>query len=343
LTADRTGDDNDAADEPTSVTDATPATAGASDPAAPAATGTTQVVPGAPLLGEPVGFQLAIVAGGTRFLDLDTGVVRAMDVTVHGATDFGLLVTDLRGPGPQTLAVWPAPYDGSGETVLSDALEAPWETWISGNGQHVWALGGKFGELPELVHYDLVAQTSSTIQLGPSSPVGVVNDALLVGANGGTYRLGSDGGFDRISTGSVVVTGADRVVVEVCDEQLSCELQAIDQDGRPIGDYLPLDRTDFDSGTAESLPPIMAPDGRLAWVRGEGASSSVLLVDGEEVGRLLSPALLAWSPDGRWLFAVDRGEPGGALIAIEPKSRERIALYGATEIPEFIVAFRTPA
>jgi hypothetical protein len=124
-----------------------------------------------------------------------------------------------------------------------------------------------------------------------------------------------------------------------------CELQAVDLDGRPIGDFLGVDSSFFDEGMMGGSPPAaMARDGRLAWVQGEGLSS-VLIVDGEQVGPLPRPAPLAWSPDSRWLFTLDRGESGRALVAIDTttsSSEVRITLQRAAGYPRSILAFRTP-
>jgi hypothetical protein len=352
LTADDPSvDADDAANEPTTASDATSTAAALSDLASPATT-TTQVIPGAPLLGERAGFQVAFVGQRrTLLLDVDTGVLRVVQgveqVAVLGVTDLGLLVRSFVAPGSSAnLAVWPAPYDGSGAIVLNETWTAsmPALAWVSSSGEQVWAVSGG-PDSPHVVRYDLVEETASTLVLEDLGfrlwPFGVVGDALALGAPGGTYLLSSDGRIDRISTGQLIATGRDWLLVDMCDQQLSCEVQVIDPGGRPISTHPEMHAANLlgPFGPFTGTSSAIAPDGRLATVRSDSVDSATLVVDGVEVSPLRGRAVLGWSPDGRWLLALDTGE----LVVIDTTSRSdpvRIALRAGLS-REDIVTFPT--
>jgi hypothetical protein len=300
-----------------------------------AATSTTEVIPGAPLLGERVGFQVAFVAESTRVLDLDSGVVRNLrGVQVLGVTDVGLVIASRRH-----FALWPAPYDGTGEILLAESGVV--QAWVSDTGQQVWSVSQEeeFTSL-QVVHHDVMERTASTFVPPPMSwPRGVVGDALVLQAPGGTYLMRGDGAVDRVSSGEVVVTSPFWLVVNVCDERLSCELQVLDPSGRPVSTH-PVVSPQSIFGPFGPLLAV-APDGRLATLRPGTGDAVTIGIDGTDVTPALSLSAMSWSPDGRWLLALD----GRELVAVDtsrPVGPARVPIQFTMGVPWYILTIPAP-
>jgi hypothetical protein len=259
--------------------------------ARPAPTTTIQVVPGAPLLGEPTGLIVLTMSDRGRILHLDTGVVELMPraTAVIGSTARGLLVA-----GPD-LELWPPPYDGSGAvTVTVGTVD---QAWVVADGTQVWTIdgGGSAGVRARLLNL------SGSVLLDHPLPVeawavGAVDQGLVLSAPGGTFLLDGGGSARRLSTGSALAAGGGRVYVANCDDALRCEHQALDERGRLVRRWNP-------GGNAFVGPAAPSPDGRLAYTSNDADGTSSVAVDGVALMELGfgGGQSMAWSPDGRWL------------------------------------------
>jgi hypothetical protein len=237
--------------------------------------------------------------GAATLLDLDTGTVtRIATGGVYGVVGRSLLVEGSGG-----LELWPAPFDGTGASLLTDAV--PMMAWVADGGREIWAVdvsdGG--GGRARLLRPDgEVILTHELGELGQSAwPTGATDGGLIVAAPGGTYLLGDGGGIDRVSTGAPLAVGGRTVHVATCDERLTCWVEAVDEDGQPLGTRI--------EGTTQAYG-VAAPDGRLAYSGpAEGSFGRSVLVDGRVVLEAVASDLVAaaWSPDGRWLAVLGPG------------------------------------
>ncbi|MET0903502.1 MAG: hypothetical protein ABWZ52_09705 [Acidimicrobiales bacterium] len=272
----------------------------------PEPTTTTDVIPGAPLLGEPSGLQLVITYyhgfGSNRLIDLDTGEITHLDARVLAVTERRLIVT----ADGTTVALWPAPYDGSGATRIATipAGRVVHEAWMVGDGTLVWLFQGLpergapgFPYTADLV--DLEGRTLAHLDIRDDLwAAGAVDRGLVVSGPGGIYVIDPQGAAERISTGDLVALAHNRVHAYTCDERLQCGIEVLDEWGQRL-DWSP--NTGVHAGEG-----IAAPDGRVA-LQGQ---ANQITVDGVPVFQAAAAAPTgypAWSPDGRWL-AVPTGD-----------------------------------
>jgi hypothetical protein len=264
-------------------------------------TSTSEVIAGAPLLGEPSGLRLVWWLGPTgRIVDLDTGAVTALHVEVLGSLQRGLLVEDLG-----VLEVWPPPYDGSTAITLTDELARFDQVYVVGGGTQVWYLRMTVGPAGPQATTAVLVDQDGRVQAEVAVPghawvSGAVAGGLVVSAPGGTFVLSPTGASERVATGNVLATTDDRIYTHRCDDLLECEIEIVDDRGRVL-----------DTRPAQSAPGggmLPGPDGRIATVVTAvqfGAPSQVF-VDGVLVlDRGIDPSSgsrsIAWTPDGRWL------------------------------------------
>jgi hypothetical protein len=140
---------------------------------------------------------------------------------------------------------------------------------------------------------------------------------------GGVYRGGPSGLF-RLSGGTLVAVGPPGWLTLDCDEQARCGTVLRRRDGTTR--HLPV-------MIAPQMPRgILSPDGRTAALLdvgpvGNAAAGQATLVDlgtgaRHPVGLPLTPTgfdgALAWSPDSRWLFAID---VAGQVKAVDRRTR----------------------
>jgi hypothetical protein len=274
----------------------------------PDPTATTELIPGAPLLGEPSGLQVVITRNGggfgglgSRLIDLDTGVIRGLGPRVLAVTGRRLVVID-----DGTVALWPAPYDGSGSTKIATipaglVVEG---AWVVDGGRLVWLLqrppgAGAPGYPATADLVDLDGRTLAHLDLRDDLwPFGAVDGGVVVSGTGGVYLIDHEGTAARISVGDVVSVAYNRVTAFTCDERLECGVEVLNGRGQ---------RLDLHS-TAVSNPggpgsAVVAPDGRIASVGYDShtGEANQIAVDGVPVFEALNVGSPAWSPDGRWL------------------------------------------
>ena len=136
----------------------------------------------------------------------------------------------------------------------------------------------------------------------------------LVYGVGGTYWARPEG-LVRVTTGTVIAGGAPGWLVVDCDERASCAAGFVDHAGQRrtvpgvLAADVPLTDPSFPFGA-------IAPDGRtVALYIGDAGRAQRLVLVSLATGRRRPTDLtlvqgsvsqsLAWSPDSRWLFAVD--------------------------------------
>ena len=157
------------------------------------------------------------------------------------------------------------------------------------------------------------------------SPVGAVPDgagyALFTDAAGTTYDSRPDG-LRRITTGTVLAVGSTRWLVRECGPPGACKLVVIVQaTGARHVLRTPIPRSDATAG-------VIAPDGTTAafFVSPSPVLEIVDLRTGAQhvvpipidLDTVDARQSLVWSPDNRWLFAVDAT---GQVRVIDPKTR----------------------
>ena len=137
---------------------------------------------------------------------------------------------------------------------------------------------------------------------------------------GGLYR-GGRGGLQRVTTGQLIGVGPTGIVTVDCDDRARCGIVLRSRDGR----------TSVVPALLEPQGPnpgAISPDGTslAVYTSGQAGEVSATLV---ELANGASHAIdlpltatgaegtLAWSPDGRWLFAVDASQQ---LKVINPRT-----------------------
>ncbi|MET0904405.1 MAG: hypothetical protein ABWZ52_14305 [Acidimicrobiales bacterium] len=263
-------------------------------------TTTTEVLPGAPLLGEPSGLQ--VVVGGSRVIDLDTGESRRLAVRVLAETQRRLIVT-----GDGTAALWPAPYDGSGSTRIATipAGRVVSEASVVGDGTLVWLVqrrpetGGP-GQPVTADLVDLEGRTLAHLDIRDDLfPSGAVDRGVVASGPGGTYVIDPEGAAQRISTGTLITAAHNRVHAYTCDEHLQCGLETLDERGQRL-DWSPIEDPNPGSPIA-GFAVAAAPDGRRAFIVYRDGQPNQVFLDGVLVSEAAAGGNPAWSPDGRWL------------------------------------------
>jgi hypothetical protein len=283
------------------------------------------VIAGAPLLGEPSGLKLVFTPSsrglGGRLIDLDTGAITRIEVPVLGVIEQRLLVLD-----DGAIALWPAPYDGSGATTITTIPSDRFvqQAWTVDEGSRVWLLleppPDFFGQLPPEELQGAVPIPSRTARLvdldgrtvaevdirSDLDPFGAVDRGVVVAGPGGIYVIEPSGAAQRISTGELVTVAHNRVVALSCDERLQCGTEVLDQQGRrlelhPITGPVP---GGMGSGPG-SVSGIVAVDGRVAAILDRTFESGAyeVEIDGGAPFQVAGIPIAnpSWSTDGRWL------------------------------------------
>ena len=200
--------------------------------------------------------------------------------------------------------------------------------------QAVWALTGPVSE-PKLSLITLSGRRAGpSITVPPGSPQVLSTavsdgrgDVLLTTENDADFDAGPR--WDHFEPGTIIAVGSATWLTEVCDTGQPCHYVVINavNGARRI---LPAVATQ--SPYYFTWPPagVIAPDGRTAAVAGYGSSgaTTVHLINlrtgvAEDLGFPLAESgvsargTMAWSPDGRWLFAATAS---GKILAIDPRT-----------------------
>ena len=171
------------------------------------------------------------------------------------------------------------------------------------------------------------------VPYGTQAGFGIYADGtgfLVMNGIGGWYGFGPTG-LRRITTGSLLAIGPTRWLTIDCDDADRCRVTTIDRStgGREVlPGVIPTD---------VGFPGLISPDGRWAVLSITGSptdGSAVMIVDlttGKrrtaelEADTSLTPSQLVWSPDSRWLIALDslRG-----LVGVDPSTGRATEVVG---------------
>lgn len=319
---------------PSRVATSAPGTSPApSAPAAPAAPITVTAL-GHPLLGVTAGWEL-FARGGGVVVRLQLGRGRITRTTVP----------DLRSSGPVSFIVGPKlsmvrPIDYVPGYVVPDGQPARQISASLSQGQggpvfpgpdpnHVWT--ESLNSNPPAMTLTPLDSAGAGVAIPiptDSSPLSAVPDGagyLLFPATGGVYDARPDG-LHRITTGALLAVGPTGWLTLDCDARAHCVTVYTDRASnvhRALGPGR--------SGNAQ--PGAISPDGRTAaiFTAGPGSTAALYLLDltTGATHRLALPldqaqdGTIVWSPDGKWLFAVDAA---GKLTALNARTRQTTTL-----------------
>jgi hypothetical protein len=168
---------------------------------------------------------------------------------------------------------------------------------------------------------------------------------VLLSGVGGFYSA-RPGAVHRVTSGLLIASGPTRWLTEECDDSLSCATVVTDRDS---GAHHTVDTP---ADLFQSAPGSISPDGRTAALPRSGggvADDAIDLIDLEggtrysaELGRTTvsqasqdGPSFV-WSPDSRWLFAVD----GVGQVLVVNRATGKTTPLGMQLPPMTQLAFR---
>jgi hypothetical protein len=288
---------------------------------------------GHPLLGVTAGWELFGLADGEvvrvqpalgRVTRTPAPVRSSSDPVYFLALAGGAVIHPLDVPG------YLVP-DGKPAGLLPAGLGASGPMFPGPDPSHVWIVATPDPPVLALASLD-GTRTGRTITIPPEMvQFGVAPDgagSLLVHGVGGIYDVQQDG-LHRITTGQVLATGPTGWLTTECDRRNRCTSRVVLRAGgsRPLpGPDVPIA---FSLGT-------ISPDGSTAALFIQTTEHSVTrsdltLVDLASGSRRTVPLLLGdgdgttavWSPDSRWLFALQRD---GALGAVDVRAARAVDL-----------------
>jgi hypothetical protein len=256
-------------------------------------------IPGAPLLGEPVGLSALIVGWRTYLVDFDSGLVQIPRIFgIVGALGPDLLVRRVSG-----IERWPPPYDGTGVMPYT-TLEFD-QLWAVPSSSTVWVVSYPQGPDPSAGNgrarlLNRAGTVLADVLIPPEGwPVGATDAGLVLGIPGVAVILRPDGTVRELANGQPFAASGDRVHLTRCGAPsgtVACRTVIVGLDGA-------------EHGSAAAIDPFIgvsapSPDGRLAHVLPLAAGGSIA-VDGVAVATSDAPVeAMTWSADGRWLVAV---------------------------------------
>jgi len=265
------------------------------------------------LLDVPADWELfARGAGFVLRIQLATGRITRTKVP-QGNADFP--VTFLVGADrvlvrPQDDSPGAVVPDDKPATVMPASIQSGTSLFPGPDLRHMWANQGSGLALLTLDG----RPTGTTIEIPPNASVESPDGTgyLLLSGPGGTYAA-RPGAVHRVTSGLLLATGPTRWLTVECDDSLVCTIVVTE---RATGAHHTLDTaTDFSS---LSLGRI-SPDGRTAASQrfdGGVTNDGIDLLDldsGLHRSVEVSPNTadqtgpsIVWSPDSRWLFAIDR-------------------------------------
>jgi hypothetical protein len=200
--------------------------------------------------------------------------------------------------------------DGRPATLMPPTLDGPGPMLPGPDLDHVWVQVGTDDPARMVLATGDGRLTRTSVPVPTYPTFEAMPDGAgypLFGAVGGFYR-GVPGGSQRVTDGVVVAAGPQGWLAVECDDRDRCAAVLVDHRGR---------RREVPGVADPRLPAgVLAPNGRAAavYVVGMSAATTLTLLDlvsggrrtvGMTVGGGQGVSCLAWSPDSRWLFAVD--------------------------------------
>ncbi|SDD10563.1 hypothetical protein [Auraticoccus monumenti] len=275
----------------------------------------------------------ALGRDGVYRLDLGSGRV-VLTPTPAGASGGGgvdlvavpgaVVSDDTATVGSGTRFLYP---EGRPARDLADPLRAAGQL-LPAPGGRLWALTRRGAETAVVLH-TVSGEVVDEVRV-PGSVQPALDGELLLTHLGRTWRIGADLEPVLLVDGAVAAVGADRLLVEECDDDLRCRQLVTDRDGE--GGVVLREEPGHGGGLGGSI----SPDHR--WlaetvVRDESTLVSRLvdLRTGEPVADI--PALTTgaartagtgapWLPDSSALLALE----SGLLVAVDPATGETTPL-----------------
>ncbi len=274
---------------------------------------------GGPLLGEEVGYELIVSGRPLKRLDLDTGALTELDVSVNNpiaAAGRTVLVRGNNG-GMHALNLdtgEPIQLQVEADHLSFVAVEDDGSAWF-----HASTVGiGRFVRLDVASGAQLEERDANVADFGPIALAGL-SLGLATSPAGGVYEQDGEQ-YRLVAPGQLLAASSDAVLVRQCDDTLQCSLQWLSRE-----DFGPVD--------------LLVPEGEVPYatmVQGTDWLRVVALPNWTEelfnirTGQIVDLSDEGWeagppiSPDGEWL--VRSGTPGmltverlatGELIEIE--------------------------
>lgn len=216
-------------------------------------------------LGESGLYEISLPSGRVRVTDLGFATERAQAV----AND-------------QFAIVWPTPElraqaIGIDGTVAVPQPEVDAVSWSpSTNQMYVWTEQAEGAVATELGVRDLVLQWQAASWLDPAdgtSPLIGLDGALLRRDTGGVYRV-DPASTDLLTTGDIVSTGANHLLLRECDAMRSCALVTVDR-----------------ASERRSWPVDLPPDTRPQLIGGLSPGGDALLFNRKRIAADVAPDL----------------------------------------------------
>lgn len=284
--------------------------------------------------------------GTTSVVRVEVATGRVTQTALPSQADGGLSLVPVRGGvlvhHDDNGATYLIP-DGGGAREAPVALDGAGPLLPGPDLGHVWVLDiSRSPVTVTLVGVD-GRPTRTVVRLPPSMAPSAVPDGggfPLVTGISGAYWARPDR-LVRVTTGTVLATGRAGWLVVDCDDRARCAGALVDRAGRRrVAAGI--------AGAAEVIGPVgfltgvLDPDGSTAalWTGDESTGLRLILVDlaggrrrPTELALVPGPAqdqLLAWSPDGRWLFSVDSS---GQIVVVDPATGRVRPLVPGTTVP----------
>lgn len=296
---------------------------------------------GHPLLDVPAGWDLFAYGGQTVLrIQLGTGRITRTDSVVVGSSGPAFLV-----PGSHQLVV--ASWDPASGYLVPDGRPARKLPGVLARGgaafpgpdpEHLWVSSNDAND----PHTDLVGFDGRPT--GVSVPVNAANSDgagyLVTILSGGAYEV-RPGSIERITTGALLAIGPTRWLTEECDDHHRCTRDIIDRD---TGEHRVLGPT----SDTNDPPGVISPDGSIAALvssEPDGTRAALRLVDlntgAERTTHVLANrdasyngGALAWTPDSRWLLAVDAL---GRVVAVDRSGNSRPLTNGDPIVTQLVL------
>ena len=207
---------------------------------------------------------------------------------------------------------------------------------------HVWLVSTS-GSQPTLRLVGIDGRPTGTAvglpQYGSSDPTPDGGGFPLLQGLGGTYWARAPQGLQRITTGTVVAAGRTGWLVIDCDDRDRCSGARVDRSGHRSS--VP-GLVNGDLAVGYGVPSgALAPGGDRAAIYVGDPQKDVRLVlldlrtgNRTRTDLTLVPGApsqsLVWSPDGRWVFAVDAS---ARIVAVDPRTGTVRPLVPGTIVP----------
>lgn len=193
-----------------------------------------------PVLGTEVGFGIVLGGPGSQtmsLLDLDTGLVHELAARGHPVGAFDGVVVVRTNESVSLLSLEKEDSEG----LLLPRSPGGWTEVVAIGGDRVWVIEGDPTENAEgwpVGGYNAAGERTSQLTINPWFANGSLDPLgqLTQTTGGGVYVKDGDG-FQRRSTGSLLVAGEEIVLLRECDDEMACRQVWYDRESWEPLDY----------------------------------------------------------------------------------------------------------